>query len=668
MKPTYTSMAALLAIALAGCQSYTNDANPELVGPYLGQQPPGDNAELFAPGIITTKEWGDAGKFSPDMNEFYLTRWRVKDNKTERFAVTYKLENNSWQAFEDPNRKNLPTFSPDGNTKYFKSHYQERTKSGWSEQKSLGKGFEDIRIMGVSASNKGTLVFDEWTSDGSGTLRYSTLVNGKWQAPTPLDKKVFNGKWIAHPYIAPDESYIMWDSEMSSGYGQQDLWISFKLQDGTWGQAINLGERVNTDAEEGGPQVTPDGKFLFFNRMVPSTDGKSQSDLFWIDASFLDELKPSNAYKPTHLASEQLKTKPFREIPLLKQAYFEPSPTYEKDKLEVGKLGADGGNKDAILKLAKEIEQGKHGKYDSFLIAHKDKLLFESYYLRGRANLPHFQASATKAYTGLALGRAIQLGYLTMADLNKPLVSFLSEINRTKLAKGAEKITLHKALTMRSGLQIPKEHIDALTDDSNTLKGQKHLQAMLEHSKPITPESQVFKYSYDPKLVMQVLEAVVPGGAEHFIKTELFDKLGITNYIWPSDVNDLPRAGSHTKFTSRDMVKIGLLAKNRGLWQGQRLIPKIYIEQAMDRIVLTGDEDVHFGGPNTTKQGYGYYWWSADLEYNGKKYFARSAQGGWGQLITIIDELDLVVVTTAHDNDANYLQLIAEQVLPAFIQ
>ena len=73
----------------------------------------------------------------------------------------------------------------------------------------------------------------------------------------------------------------------------------------------------------------------------------------------------------------------------------------------------------------KEIAENKHGRFDSFLILQQDKLLFESYYSRGRINLPHPQASTTKAYTALLLGRAIQLGYLTMDDLDKPLIKRL---------------------------------------------------------------------------------------------------------------------------------------------------------------------------------------------------------------------------------------------------
>ena len=46
--------------------------------------------------------------------------------------------------------------------------------------------------------------------------------------------------------------------------------------------------------------------------------------------------------------------------------------------------------------------------------------------------MPHGQASAVKAYTSLVLGRAIQMGYLSMEDLNKPLIRFLKDVNPKK--------------------------------------------------------------------------------------------------------------------------------------------------------------------------------------------------------------------------------------------
>lgn len=353
----------------------------------------------------------------------------------------------------------------------------------------------------------------------------------------------------------------------------------------------------------------------------------------------------------------------------LEKAIIDSTPANRRDGLIVGELGVDGGNKDMIITLAQDIAEGKYDEFDSLLIAHKGKLIFESYYRAGNIDLRHFQASATKAYTGLALGRAIQLGYLTMADLDKPFVSFLKDLDSTKFAEGVEKITLNHALTMRSGIRITKDQEQEIHKNPIKLKGQGKIQALLEHTAPITAESQSFKYGGGPELVLHVIEAVVPGGAKDFIKKELLDKMGITNYQWrTNEVTGLPEAGWKTKMTSRDMLKWGALAMGKGKWNGEQLIPEAFIAKATSRILYTGDDDVYGGGKDVSNQGYGYFWWSADLKYGNKSYFAASAQGGGGQFIILIEEFDLLVVVTAHDNDNSTLQITAERILPAFIQ
>jgi CubicO group peptidase (beta-lactamase class C family) len=316
-----------------------------------------------------------------------------------------------------------------------------------------------------------------------------------------------------------------------------------------------------------------------------------------------------------------------------------------------------------ILKLAQEIADTIHGKFDSFLISHKGKLIFESYYARGRINLPHHQASATKAYTSFLLGRAIQLGYLSMTDLDKPLVSFLKDLDPTKFVEGAEKITLKHALTMRSGIRINEEQREKLNKNPSQLKGQGKVQALLEHSTPITEESQSFKYGIGPGLVMQVIEAVVPGGAKDFIKNEFLDKLGITTYGWSiNDVTGLLESGWKFSMTSRAMIKLGQLAINKGKWSGEQLVPAVFITKAINRIVRHSDDENFSDNGSISNTGFGYFWWQADMKYGNKNYFSTSTRGGGGQFIILIEELDLVVVTTAHNNrDNSTLQIIADR-------
>lgn len=258
----------------------------KLEGPYLGQTPPGKMPEVFAPGIISTTGWEYGVVFAPGMKELYWVREVAADTDPKQEFVVYEQQGNEWHERVIGERRGTPTLSTDGNTMFFGRSYQERTADGWSEHKRLGPAFEDIRIMRVTASDRGAIVIDEAKDDS--VLRYARLVDGQWEAPQALPEAINTGQWNAHPFIAPDESYIIWDGQRSGEERNAELFISFKEADGSWGEAMKFGDSINTPSSEFAAFVTPDGKYLFFNRNV----GPDNTDTFWVDAQVIEDLKP----------------------------------------------------------------------------------------------------------------------------------------------------------------------------------------------------------------------------------------------------------------------------------------------------------------------------------------------------------------------------------------
>ena len=352
----------------------------------------------------------------------------------------------------------------------------------------------------------------------------------------------------------------------------------------------------------------------------------------------------------------------FWDLPHLKEAYVSTSPQKRKDRIKVGKLKLKKSDQKAIQKVSEEIFKGTYGNYDALLISHKNKLVFESYYKKGRVNLLHGQASAVKGYTSLLLGRAIQLGYLTMEDLEKPLVHFLKDLNPDKFAKGANKITLHKALTMHGGLSIDREQWKVIEKDSARLKGQGLIQTLLEHSAPITSETQKYVYgNFNPMMVMTVIDAVVPGTVEEFIKKEFLDKLDITEYSWSTHASGLPQAGWRVSFLIRDMLKFGHLVENKGKLHGKQFISAAYLEKATQGLVTPAIDWM------PKNYGYGYFWYYTPVIAGGKTYDATLAWGGGGQRVMVVEDLDLTIVISGHDReDDKIMKPIFETVIPAF--
>ena len=289
MKKAYFIVILVGVLFVQACKPNKQAVLPTIENPYLGQKPPGLIPVPFAPGLVVTKGWEYGGVFTPDQKEFYFIR-KVADTKKQEF-VMFSYKDKQWHESVISPRVGQAYISPDGMTMHLGKRFKERTETGWSAIKKLDSSFSKIQIMRLTASQKGTYVFDEiGMPDGDGLIRYSRLIKGKREAPKPFGTEINTGRMNAHPFIAPDESYIIWDGRRESGYGHSDIYISFKQKEGSWGPAINLGDQINTAAWEAAATVTPDGKYLFFNRNVGS-DKYENVDIFWVDAKIIETLR-----------------------------------------------------------------------------------------------------------------------------------------------------------------------------------------------------------------------------------------------------------------------------------------------------------------------------------------------------------------------------------------
>lgn len=286
MKHTYFILTLVLALFLNGCKTKKEKENQKdsriIESLYLGEKPPGLTPKIFAPNMFSKVHRDVSAFLSSDLKEFYFTRRNANTKKWT--LMVYKYINKKWQQSVVGPRIWRPIFAPDGKTMHLGNKYMERTSNGWSDVKSLGPMFdrEDWGIMRLSSSRQGTYVFDDYKNND--VIRISRIKNGKRQEPTLLNKNINSGKWTAHPFIAPDESYLIFDSERDHGFGDTDLYICFKQKDGSWGTAINMGSKVNTSSAERGGYVSPDGKYFFFN---------SKSAIHWVDAKIIETLRPN---------------------------------------------------------------------------------------------------------------------------------------------------------------------------------------------------------------------------------------------------------------------------------------------------------------------------------------------------------------------------------------
>ena len=278
---------------------------------YLGQRPPGKVAALFAPDLISTNSYEhSAPAFSPDGG---LVLWTVLDGNYKASLFEMVFQNGKWSAayrpaFADTTADDYyPSFSPDGKKLYFSS--RRNAPAGYPDG-------SDIRIWEVTRNAGGwekPVPFDTTVSRGmeyahsvagNGSIyfstRYSTRTNFNiWKAAKDSDGSMppavlpFGLNSVGYedgPFIAPDESFLIFESDRPEGIeGSLDLYISFKNGADKWGLPVNMGPSINSEFGERFARLSPDGKYLFFG-----STRRGNFDIYWVDAQIIDDLKASS--------------------------------------------------------------------------------------------------------------------------------------------------------------------------------------------------------------------------------------------------------------------------------------------------------------------------------------------------------------------------------------
>ncbi len=305
---------------------------PVLSGKYLGQKSPGDIAEVFAPGIISKGFHELSPCFTPDGKEMHYI---MSDRGySHYFIVCTKVVDGVWSAPEiSPISGNYSNYSVSyaggGSTIFFSSKrptgdpgFEEGKTYIWSV-KRLGDGWgdpvwisvlndPDIDFKCPSVAENGNMYITGQNKPGEGNIYISRFLDGEYKKPERIRFPVGSESNAGRPFIAPDESYMLFQSTRQGGLGSNDIYVSYNLGEGNWNRPLNLGEKINSSSSDFGPFVSSDGKYLFFSSYRPVNvedfKGKTYDQLidlyrspkngyatiFWIDAGIISELKPDH--------------------------------------------------------------------------------------------------------------------------------------------------------------------------------------------------------------------------------------------------------------------------------------------------------------------------------------------------------------------------------------
>ena len=99
-----------------------------------------------------------------------------------------------------------------------------------------------------------------------------------WSQPENLGRNINTESWESSPSLSPDKRALFFSSNRPGGYGGKDLYVSYRLPNGKWGPAKNMGASINTAGDELAPFIHADNATLYFTS--DGLPGYGNSDIF----------------------------------------------------------------------------------------------------------------------------------------------------------------------------------------------------------------------------------------------------------------------------------------------------------------------------------------------------------------------------------------------------
>jgi CubicO group peptidase (beta-lactamase class C family) len=273
------------------------------------------------------------------------------------------------------------------------------------------------------------------------------------------------------------------------------------------------------------------------------------------------------------------------------------------------------------------------------LVVKNGYLIAEKYFNEGSVEQKARVQSVTKSVTSALVGIALDRGCLSSVE-QKMLDSF-PEVAGQITDPRKKQITIREMLQMRAGYPWEETHA-ALWE--GLLSG---LYVPLIEEFPLTADPGTeFQYSnLTSNWLGIIVDRACGAKLKSYAEEHLFSPMDVEPGEWGTDWDGHNNGCGDLHLTARDMAKFGLLYLNDGEWEGNQIVTADWVRDSL----RTYSEDAWDNIGRFRDIGYGYQWWSARA---GDQH-VNFAWGHGGQLIVLVDKLDMVVVTTA---DPFYLQ------------
>jgi len=265
----------------------------------------------------------------------------------------------------------------------------------------------------------------------------------------------------------------------------------------------------------------------------------------------------------------------------------------------------------------------------AFIVIADGRLIYERYFDGHDRHSIQTSFSVAKSFNSALIGAAVSQGLI--GSIDDPITDYIPELLRRDERFGA--ITIRHLLSMSSGLRYEPAGMP-WGDDAKTYYDPDLRRLALEKSEIIGEPGQRFHYNnYNPLLIGIILERTTGMAVCDFLSETLWKPIGaVADASWSldSDANGFEKMESGINALPIDLVKLGMLYLDGGVWNGNQILPADWVDQSTRRSDATDPSN-----------GYQYGWWTFSDDTLGDYY---AAAGNKGQYMFVFPQDRLVVL------------------------
>lgn len=214
--------------------------------------------------------------FDPDRTQGGFDLWMVRPLPGGGFDTPVNLG----PPVNTSRSEITPVISPDGQRLFFASRSRRDSQGGYDLYVAAreGEGWGEPVPLGVPVNSAAdelgpcmlpdgqTLLFSrEDAAQQAYDLVLTVEVEGEWLEPIRFGEPLYTPGEERMASITADGSQLFFTALWRSGRGSFDLYTSYRDDSGSWGEAVNMGPRVNSQESDYSPGVSPDGSQLYFS-------------------------------------------------------------------------------------------------------------------------------------------------------------------------------------------------------------------------------------------------------------------------------------------------------------------------------------------------------------------------------------------------------------------